>query len=76
MASKSSVRKLSLNGVSITNSTTLSNALKDPDPRMYADDTHLTYSNGDINSIQYFPEQGRSQEKSLAYRKYINAKYD
>ena len=30
----------------------LSNSLSHSEPRMYVDDTHLTYSNGNIHTIQ------------------------
>ena len=47
----------------------LPNCLSHSEPRMYADDTHLTYSNGNIHSIQSSLNEDFAQHKSLAYRK-------
>ena len=47
----------------------LPNCLSHSEPRMYADDTHLTYSNGNIHSIQSSLKENFAQHKSLAYRK-------
>ena len=52
------------------------NCLFHSEQRMYVDDTHLTYLNGNIHSIQTFlNEDLLNIKRSVAYRKQINVIY-
>ena len=54
----------------------LPNCLFHSEQRMYVDDTHLTYLNGNIHSIQTFlNEDLLNIKRSVAYRKQINVIY-